>query len=260
MQAPLVVAGDVPRPVVDELRSLECQIVDMAPRRGLPAWVQPMFWRFLPALEPVEAVIFRDADSRINAREAVAVGEWLGALLIVPVVVSFSAFRARRSGGMTMLHFGGGALAYAASNGHAPVVEVLQKAGLKKGADMALAYAARSCHEDTVKLLLGNKANVNAKPGGKPALSMAAAGGCESSVRLLLSAGAAVNATDDAGRTALMEAANVGMLSIVQMLLDKGADLDMRNKDGQNAWLIAAMSQKLDIIELFKKLRGTPQP
>ena len=44
----------------------------------------------------------------------VAVGEWLGALLIVPVVVSFSAFRARRSGGMTMLHFGGGALAYAA--------------------------------------------------------------------------------------------------------------------------------------------------
>lgn len=41
-----------------------------------------------------------------------AVGEWVGALLIVPVVVSFSAFRAKRSGGMTMLHFGGGAVAY----------------------------------------------------------------------------------------------------------------------------------------------------
>jgi PAS domain-containing protein len=42
-----------------------------------------------------------------------AVGEWVGALLIVPIVVSFSAFRAKRSGGMTMLHFGGGAVAYA---------------------------------------------------------------------------------------------------------------------------------------------------
>ena len=42
-----------------------------------------------------------------------AVGEWVGALLIVPIVVSFSAFRAKRSGGMTMLHFGAGAIAYA---------------------------------------------------------------------------------------------------------------------------------------------------
>lgn len=43
----------------------------------------------------------------------VAVGVWVGALLVTPLVTSFSAFRPKRSGGMTMLNFGGGALAYA---------------------------------------------------------------------------------------------------------------------------------------------------
>lgn len=38
-----------------------------------------MFWRFLPAWEDsIDAVIFRDADSRLNAKEAAAVQEWLG--------------------------------------------------------------------------------------------------------------------------------------------------------------------------------------
>ena len=37
-----------------------------------------MFWRFLPAWEMgVEFVIFRDADSRLNVREAAAVEEWV---------------------------------------------------------------------------------------------------------------------------------------------------------------------------------------
>jgi hypothetical protein len=37
-----------------------------------------MFWRPLAAFEPdVEVAIFRDADSRLNAREAAAVNEWL---------------------------------------------------------------------------------------------------------------------------------------------------------------------------------------
>lgn len=36
-----------------------------------------MFWRFLAASDPdVSRVIFRDADSRLNAREAAAVKEW----------------------------------------------------------------------------------------------------------------------------------------------------------------------------------------
>lgn len=42
-----------------------------------------------------------------------AVGVWVGALLVTPLITAFSAFRPKRSGGMTMLTFGGGALAYA---------------------------------------------------------------------------------------------------------------------------------------------------
>ncbi len=42
-----------------------------------------------------------------------AVGEWVGALLITPLVLSFAAFRPKRSGGMPMLKFGGGGLAFA---------------------------------------------------------------------------------------------------------------------------------------------------
>jgi hypothetical protein len=40
--------------------------------------IHGMFWRFLPVSEPdVDAVIVRDADSRLNTREAAAVEAWL---------------------------------------------------------------------------------------------------------------------------------------------------------------------------------------
>lgn len=40
--------------------------------------IHGMFWRFLPASEPgLDALIVRDADSRLNAREAAAVAAWL---------------------------------------------------------------------------------------------------------------------------------------------------------------------------------------
>ena len=40
--------------------------------------IHGMFWRFLPASEQgVDALIVRDADSRLNVREAAAVEEWL---------------------------------------------------------------------------------------------------------------------------------------------------------------------------------------
>ena len=42
------------------------------------------------------------------------VGVWVGALLVTPLVIAYANFRARRSGGMTMLKFGAGAPAFAA--------------------------------------------------------------------------------------------------------------------------------------------------
>lgn len=52
---------------------------------GAKVWQMPpsvghegMFWRFLAIDEPgVERMIVRDADSRVNAREAAAVSEWI---------------------------------------------------------------------------------------------------------------------------------------------------------------------------------------
>ncbi|MBY6266395.1 hypothetical protein EI613_31525 (plasmid) [Azospirillum sp. 412522] len=57
-----------------EAERLGAEIRVMRNRGG----IHGMFWRFLPAAEPdVEAVIVRDADSRLNLREAAAVAEWL---------------------------------------------------------------------------------------------------------------------------------------------------------------------------------------
>lgn len=56
------------------LQKLGCQIIQM----GMSLEHSGMFWRFLPAWEnDVDVVIFRDSDSRLNVKEAVAVNEWL---------------------------------------------------------------------------------------------------------------------------------------------------------------------------------------
>lgn len=61
-------------PAMDTARALRhagCVV-----RRG-PAGIDRYFWRFLAAAEPgVELAIFRDADSRVNARERAAVEAW----------------------------------------------------------------------------------------------------------------------------------------------------------------------------------------
>ncbi|RLF30313.1 MAG: hypothetical protein DRN14_00220 [Thermoplasmata archaeon] len=57
-----------------QLRRLGCEIRRMGKSRKHTG----MMWRFLPAWEDgVERVIFRDADSRINVREAAAVQAWI---------------------------------------------------------------------------------------------------------------------------------------------------------------------------------------
>lgn len=68
--------ADVPEVVVDELCSLGSQVIRymnfQEPAAG-------MLLRFLPAGDPaLEAVVVRDADSRVNQREAAAVADWLG--------------------------------------------------------------------------------------------------------------------------------------------------------------------------------------
>ena len=55
------------------LQEYGCQIRVMGVSRGHAG----MFWRFLAAWDTtIERVIFRDADSRINTKEAAAVNDW----------------------------------------------------------------------------------------------------------------------------------------------------------------------------------------
>ena len=64
---------DASAAVIDKLKKLKCEIV-IKPQSKLHSG---MFWRFIAAWdEKAERVIFRDADSRLNVKEAAAVKAW----------------------------------------------------------------------------------------------------------------------------------------------------------------------------------------
>ena len=70
----LRVYTDTENGYTEALRQSGCQIKIMENLGG----THGMFWRFFPASESgVEALIVRDADSRLNVREAAAVAAWL---------------------------------------------------------------------------------------------------------------------------------------------------------------------------------------
>jgi len=155
---------------------------------------------------------------------------------------------AEDSGGAT-------SLIYAAANGHAEFVEMLQKGGLSKGADLALSFAVRNCHVDVVQKLAAAGANVDARVQGQPTILMAAAANCGEILDFLIARGVDVNAADDEGTTALMTAGAEGFVPIVQTLLAHGADLERTNKDKQNAWLVAAMRNQREVIDIYRAIR-----
>ena len=68
----MYVSEDVPKNILDQLISLDCNILNM----GESNW-NGMFWRFKPAANPDITMISRDTDSRLSHREKAAVDEWL---------------------------------------------------------------------------------------------------------------------------------------------------------------------------------------
>lgn len=65
----------LPKEIKERLQKEGVQLVEKEIKRGL--W-EGSFWRFLAAEDKdVEILLLRDADSRVNAREAAAVEEWL---------------------------------------------------------------------------------------------------------------------------------------------------------------------------------------
>lgn len=78
------VAQDVPEDVKTALVGLGAELQDIPLGKG---YASGMFWRFLVASDPtVDRFIIRDADSRLNSRERLAVEEWIDSQFPVHVM------------------------------------------------------------------------------------------------------------------------------------------------------------------------------
>lgn len=69
------VTSDVPKDILAQLTALGAEIRDIPSGMG---YTSGMFWRFMVAGDPtVDRYIIRDTDSRLNARDRIAVEEWI---------------------------------------------------------------------------------------------------------------------------------------------------------------------------------------
>lgn len=137
------------------------------------------------------------------------------------------------------------------------------KALLKSGADVnaaqgdgmtALHWAATNGDAPLVQMLLSAGANVRAttRLGGITALHMASQGGHSEVVAALIAAGANPNLATSTGATALMLAARSGSTDTVTRLVETGADINAKEKGfGQTALMIAAGLDRADVVKLL---------
>lgn len=72
-------------------------------------------------------------------------------------------------------------------------------------------------------------------------------------VKILLANGADVNAKDDEGRTALMTVAGEGHTGVAKTLLDHGADINTKDKDGKTALFLAEKSGHSQVVRILKE-------
>ena len=146
------------------------------------------------------------------------------------------------------------------------IAEALLAAGAKPDA-AAVGLAARSGNLDALQALLAHKAPVNESyfrrgafgQGYTTPLHDAVDGGHVESVRLLLGKGADVNAIPSFGSTALRVAVAAGRVEIVRVLLEAGADPGRKGLDGVSAVdeAVARGNRDAGIVELLNNARPT---
>ena len=149
---------------------------------------------------------------------------------------------------------GGTAWMVASSHGHKEIAELIRVKGANVNALMQdeinakgdLINAAGEGDLSSVKALLDDKADVNAKNNhGGTALMAASSHGHKEIVELLLAKGADVNYKTDRGYTALTSASYNGHKEVVELLLDKGAV----NRGA--ALVIASQNGHKEVVELL---------
>ena len=109
-----------------------------------------------------------------------------------------------------------------------------------------LMAAAARANVDAMRLLIENKADVNAKnAAGATALMAAASTGNPQAVGMLLEKGADPNVKTKRNETALADAATAGVEETVKLLLDRGAEVNVQDIRGYSPLLYAAGSDAM---------------
>jgi uncharacterized protein len=118
----------------------------------------------------------------------------------------------------------------------------------------ALHWAAYLDDFETARLLVETKANVSATNRyGVTPLSLACQNGNTEIVELLLERGADANITLRGGETALMTAARTGKPGPVSALIKRGADVNAKERRGQTALMWAAAEGHAEVVDLLIK-------
>ncbi|MFK8112622.1 MAG: ankyrin repeat domain-containing protein [Rubripirellula sp.] len=114
----------------------------------------------------------------------------------------------------------------------------------------ALHWAVLHDHAESVRVLIGSDADVNATTDYQVTpLSIACERGSAEAAKLLLDAGADANAELPGGQTVLMSAARVGSREIVRELIARGAKVDEKERKSQTALMWAAAAGNAEVVD-----------
>ena len=118
----------------------------------------------------------------------------------------------------------------------------------------ALMMASRFGYTETVKLLLKNRAKIDEKANdGNTALMLASYEGQTEIVKILLANGANVNAKANNNATSLIVASLGGHIKTVEVLLGNGADVNAKASGERSALMVASMQGHREIVDLLKR-------
>ena len=119
------------------------------------------------------------------------------------------------------------------------------------------------CHDDMVRLLIKNNADVNGSArDGHTALMGAAQIGCADVAKVLVENKADVNAREDSGNTALLYAVeqirrgsanDPGNYTLVKYLLEHGADPNVKNDLGKTPLSLAKRNKANEVVGLLEQ-------